>query len=328
LPFHEAPDSPPGLARVLLRSKASQSTSPPTDLSAGRCRDLSLFNKEMLMSLSPTRISAFGPLSPGREVALARQLLQVQSDRELEGFLPLLAAAAPMIANVAGPLLKNLAGGLFGGGGSKRKRPRDEQEQFLGGLLKGLMGGELEAGEQEQFLGGLIGKLFGRRELETNYVQEQFLGGLLKGIMGGEMEMEGEAGNGHGGRHLMRRARRFVRFVHTAAAHAAAALANVQRAGRRAPPAELQKIVFGALVSAAHEVLPHLAAAAFGGEPTLHSPPFTGATSGTAPGTGVGTAGTPPATMLELMVGDARPLGSGRIPQRGSNGVPTGYPLG
>jgi len=277
------------------------------------------------MSLSPTRISAFGSLSPGREVALARQLLQVQSDRELEGFLPLLAAAAPMIANVAGPLLKNLAGGLFGGGGSKRKRPRDEQEQFLGGLLKGIMGGELEAGEQEQFLGGLIGKLFGRRELESNYVQEQFLGGLLKGIMGGEME--GEAGTAHGGRHLMRRARRFVRFVHTAAAHAAAALAPMQRAGRRAPPGELQKIVFGALVSAAHEVLPHLAAAAFGGD-TQHSPPFMGAASGTGPGSGLGTAAAPPATMLELMVGDARPLGSRRSPQPGSNGVATGYPLG
>lgn len=271
------------------------------------------------MSLSPNRISAFGPLSPGREVSLARQLLQTQNDRELEGFLPLLAAAAPMIANVAGPLLKNLVGGLFGGGGGKKKRPRDEQEQFLGGLLKGIMGGELEAGEQEQFLGGLIGKLFGRRELETNYVQEQFLGGLLKGIMGGEME-----GESHGGRHLMRRARRFVRFVHTAAAHAATALANVQRAGRRAPAAELQKIVFGALVTAAHEVLPHLAAAAFGGEPMMPAPPPPpGAPAAVGPNGGAG-----PATMLELMIGDARPLGSPRTSQRGNHGAATGYPLG
>ncbi len=180
------------------------------------------------MSTLPNRISAFGSMTPGREVALARQLLEIQSEQELDHFLPLLAMAAPLISNIAGPLLKNLAGGLFGGG-SKKRKPRDqqeyflggivkgllggeletseyeneaefqneseaesyEQEQFLGGILKGIMGGELESAEQEQFLGGLIGKLFGGRELEAeNYVQEQFLGGILKGLIGGELEAE------------------------------------------------------------------------------------------------------------------------------------------
>jgi hypothetical protein len=316
------------------------------------------------MSTLPNRISAFGSMTPGREVALARQLLEIQSEQELDHFLPLLAMAAPLISNVAGPLLKNLAGGLFGGG-SKKRKPRDQQEyflggivkgllggeletseyeneaefqseseaesyereQFLGGILKGIMGGELESAEQEQFLGGLIGKLFGGRELEAeNYVQEQFLGGILKGLIGGELEAEtagppapGPGGPPHGHRHLLRRARRFVRYVHTAACHAAAELANLQRAGHRPSPPELQRIVLGALIATAHRLMPRLSAVAFPGGAPAAAPPPRGVPGAPA-------AGGPQPTMLEMMISEATPLGAG--PPRLRNGHANGYPLG
>ncbi len=226
------------------------------------------------MTLRPNRINTSRSLTPAREQQLAQQLLNVQSEEELDHFLPLIAAAAPMIANIAGPLLKNLAGGLFGGGGGggrKKRRPRDEQEQFLGkiaksllgesqaenyeeeqflgGILKGLLGGgrrEMEA-EQQQFLGGLVGKLLGREAETENYVQEQFLGGILKGLLGGGREMEtaaesetAEEGDGDYQK-LMLRARRFVRLVNAAATHAAGILSNNQRTGRRPGPAELRQ---------------------------------------------------------------------------------------
>jgi hypothetical protein len=316
------------------------------------------------MSTLPNRISAFGAMTPGREVALARQLLEIQSEQELDHFLPLLAMAAPLISNVAGPLLKNLAGGLFGGG-SKKRKPRDQQEyflggivkgllggeletseyeneaelqseseaesyereQFLGGILKGIMGGELESAEQEQFLGGLIGKLFGGRELEAeNYVQEQFLGGILKGLIGGELEAEtagppaaGPGAPPHPGhRHLLRRARRFVRYVHAAACHAAAELANLQRAGHRPSPPELQRIVLAALIGTAQRLMPHLSAVAFPGGAAAAGPPpraMPGAPS----------SGGPQPTMLEMMIADATPLGAA---PRLRNGHANGYPLG
>lgn len=315
------------------------------------------------MSTLPNRISAFGSLTPGREVALARQLLEIQSEQELDHFLPLLAMAAPLISNIAGPLLKNLAGGLFGGG-SKKRKPRDQQEyflggivkglfggeletseyeseaefeseseaesyereQFLGGILKGIMGGELESAEQEQFLGGIIGKLFGGELEAENYVQEQFLGGILKGLIGGELEAEaagppapgpGGPPQHHGHRHLLRRARRFVRYVHAAACHAAAALANLQRAGQRPSPPELQRIVLGALIATAHRLMPRLAAVAFSGGASAAPPPR--AMPG-APAAGG------PQTMLEMMIADATPLGAG--PPRLRNGHANGYPLG
>jgi len=320
------------------------------------------------MSTLPNRISAFGPLTPGREVALARQLLEIQSEQELDHFLPLLAMAAPLISNIAGPLLKNLAGGLFGGG-SKKRKPRDQQEyflggivkgllggeletseyeneaefeteseaesyereQFLGGILKGIMGGELESAEQEQFLGGIIGKLFGGRELEAeNYVQEQFLGGILKGLIGGELEAEAAGppapGPGgpphHGHRHLLRRARRFVRYVHTAACRVAAELTNFQRAGHRPSPPELQRIVLGALIATAQRLMPRLSAVAFPGGAAPTAPPpraFPGAPG--APG-----GGGPQPTMLEMMFSEATPLGA--APARLRNGHVNGYPLG
>lgn len=316
------------------------------------------------MSTLPNRISAFGSLTPGREVALARQLLEIQSEQELDHFLPLLAMAAPLISNVAGPLLKNLAGGLFGGG-SKKRKPRDQQEyflggivkgllggeletseyeneaefqseseaesqereQFLGGILKGLMGGELESAEQEQFLGGIIGKLFGGRELEAeNYVQEQFLGGILKGLIGGELEAEtaGPPAPGpggaphHGHRHLLRRARRFVRYVHAAACHAAAELTNLQRAGHRPSPPELQRIVLAALIATAQRLMPRLSAVAFPGAAPAPAPPARAMPSAPAAG------GAQP-TMLEMMIADATPLGA---PARLRNGHANGYPLG
>jgi hypothetical protein len=228
-------------------------------------------------------------LTPQREYELASELLGVRSEAELDHFLPLLAMAAPLIGQIAGPLLKTVAGSLFGGGSSKKSRPQNEQEyflggiigklfggeletesyeqeQFLGGILKGILGGEMETEsyEQEQFLGGLLGKVFGGEMEAESYEQEQFLGGILKGIIGGEVA--GEMGPGR----MMRRARRFVRLVHMAARHAAAEIAAIQRAGRPADEADLRMIVLRAIVNATRQLKPHLAAAAFPGGVSGH----------------------------------------------------------
>lgn len=290
------------------------------------------------MNLKPNRISTFTPITPGQEMAMARQLLEINSERELDRFLPLLAAAVPMLTKIAGPLLKNVAGSLFGGGGGKRKRPRDEQEQFLGKIVKGFFGeteleNESESYEQEQFLGSLLGGLFGRRELEAeeeqflgsiigklfggreleaeNYVQEQFLGGIVKGLLGGELESETVPGGGQA--RMLRRARRFIRLVNSAAGHAAAEIANMQRAGHRPSPAELRRVVFCALVAAARRFVPRLAALAFPGEGAPQPGPQAAPPQG-APGG---------QTMLELMIAEATPLG---VPSRASRS--NGYPLG
>ena len=269
------------------------------------------------MALHPNRISAFQPLTPRRELALARELLEVQSEEELDHFLPLLAAAVPMLTSIAGPLLKNVAGSLFGGGGSgKRKRPRDQQEQFLGGIVKGLLGGELESEQQERFLGGIIGKLFGGGELEAeNHVQEQFLGGIVKGLLGGELESETGAAGGQP--RMLRRARRFVRLVSAASGHAAGQLANLQRLGHRPSPAELRRIVLASIVQAARQFAPRLAAVAFPGGAPAPAPSPVG--PGAAPDPGHGQ------SVLELMIADATPLGA---PPNGRTHRTNGYPLG
>jgi hypothetical protein len=229
-------------------------------------------------------------MTPQREYELASELLGVQSEQELDRFLPLLALAAPLIGQIAGPLLKNVAGSLFGGGGASKRRAQNEQEyflgnivkglfgeteaesyeqeQFLGGILKGILGGEMESayGEQENFLlGGLLGKLF-KGEMEgESYEQEQFLGGILKGILGGEIAGEvGPAGHDR----MMHRARRFVRLVHMAARHAAAEIAAMQRAGRQADEMQMRLIVLRAIVNATRQLKPRLAAAAFPGGPS------------------------------------------------------------
>jgi hypothetical protein len=300
------------------------------------------------MTLLPNRISA--PMTPARELELARGLLGVQSEEELDHFLPLLAAAAPMIGQIAGPLLKNLAGGLFGGGGSKKRRPRDEQEQFFGGIVKGLLGereaqsyeeeqfiggilkgvlgglgGEMESeeeNEQEQLLGSLVGKLFGGEMEAPSYEQEQFIGGLLKGVLGGEMEMAAHGDPGPG--KMLRRARRFVRLVHTAAQHAAAEIAAMQRAGHRPDEMELRRIILTALVNATRRLKPRLAAAAFGGvQPQPPGPPQ-------APPPGYGPPGPPPGpqhgeTMLESMISEAPPLTAGPFGGGGAFGGGGGF---
>jgi hypothetical protein len=261
----------------------------------------------------PNRISAYAPLTPEHEMALARELLEIQSEEELDHFLPLLLPAiklaAPMLMKAAGPLLKSVAGSLFSGGSSRRKRPRDDQEQFLGNIVKGLFGGEMEAenqeqflgrivkgflggemeGEEEQFLGSIIGKLFGggrkRREYEAegeaeNYVQEQFLGGILGKLLGGEMEMETEQGPQRLGR-----AQRFVRLATMASNRAAAEIMNLARAGRPPTELEVRKIVLRAIVIAARRFTPRVAATAFAAEPMASE-----------------------GTVLEMMIANAEPI--------------------
>ncbi len=301
------------------------------------------------MTLLPKRISA--PMTPQKELELAHGLLNVQSEAELDHFLPLLAMAAPLIGQIAGPLLKNLAGGLFGGGGGRELHPRDEQEellgnlvkgligeaeaqsfeeeQFIGGLLKGVLGGigglggemESEAGsyEKEQLLGGLLSKVFGGEMEAPSYEQEQLLGGLLKGLMGGETEVaaQGEISP----ERMMRRARRFVRFVHVAARHAAAEIAAIQRAGHHPDEMELRRIVLAAIVTAARQLKPRLAAAAFGGEqvqaPLPQQQPWQGS-FGPPP------APRPGGTMLESMISEAPPLTGGQFGGGSSNGARSG----
>jgi hypothetical protein len=87
---------------------------------------------------APIRISASGEVTPEQEEALARQLVRVRTEEELDRFIPLLIpaikAAAPLLMNVAGPLLRGLAGGLLGGGRGRHPPPRTQQEHFLGGV--------------------------------------------------------------------------------------------------------------------------------------------------------------------------------------------------
>jgi hypothetical protein len=242
------------------------------------------------MTALPNRISAFGPMSSDKEVALAQELLEIQNEAELDHFLPFilpaLKLAAPLLKSVAGSLL----GGLGGGGESSRpRRPRNQQEYFLGNILKGLFGevqpeneqeeqflgnilkgllGEQEMqGEEEQFIGGLISKLFGgKREMEMegeNYVQEQFLGGLIGKLFGGrEMEMEMETNTGGPSPMRMHLAQRFVRLAHAASRRAAHQMASL---GHRPTPDEARRIVLGAIIAAARRFTPRLASG-FGGQ--------------------------------------------------------------
>lgn len=283
------------------------------------------------MTLLPNRINISEKLTPERELELAQKLLNVQSEEELDHFLPLLAAAAPMLTQLAGPLLKGVAGSLFGGGGGRRKRrPQNEQEQFLGkiigglfgqgetesqeqeqflgGILKGLLGGmggetELESYEQEQFLGGLLSKVLGglggQGEAES-YEQEQFLGGIVKGLLGGEMETEGEVSSGK----LLKRARRFVRLVHSAARHAAREIAQMQQAGQQPDEHDLGRIVLGAIVRATRRFNPRLAAYAF---PSQQPAQEQGEHQEQR-------------SLLESMISGAVPLGGGGAPSNGRQG--------
>jgi len=241
------------------------------------------------MTAMPNRISAFAPMSPEQETALAQELLELQSEAELDHFLPFILPALKLAA----PLLKGVVGSLLGGGGGGG-RPRNQQEfflgnivrglfgevqpeteqeeQFLGGILKGLLGEQEVQGEQEQFIGSLLGKLFGGRELEMegeNHVQEQFIGSLIGKLFGGrremetaEMEMEAEMTGGAPSPWRMRLARRFLRLAHAASVRAAQQMSSL---GHRPTPDEARRIVLGAIVDAARRFTPRLAATAFGG---------------------------------------------------------------
>jgi hypothetical protein len=283
------------------------------------------------MTLLPNRISAYGHLSRERELALARQFLEIQSEAELDHFLPLLLPAiklaAPLLSKVAGPLLKSVAGSIFSGGSSRKSRPRDGEEmflgkiakglfreaeaegedRFLGGIIKGILGGELEA-EHDRFLGGIIGKLFGGRELELefesereaeseNYVQEQFIGGLLGKVFGGrELEAENE-------QQELGIARGFVRLATTASERAAQEIVSRVRAGRPPTEAQARKLVLRALVLAARQIAPPLADA-------LASANGSSNAAGNGAGSrALGQGVHEEQTVLELMIGSGGPSG-------------------
>ncbi len=268
----------------------------------------------------PKRLNLFAPLSSEQELELAEQMLELETEAELDHFLPLLLplakAAAPLLMNVAGPLIKNVAGRLLGGGGrDRRSRPQNEQEQFLGRIIGGLLGeteaedreqeeflsrilkgilGEQELeGEQEEFLSRILGKLFRRRRARAadNHVQEQFIGGLVGKLLGSrEMEMEGEVSR----ERWIARTRRFVRLVSTASRQAASEITQLVRTGARPTPHQVQRMVFRAFVRAARQITPRIAAAAF---PGGQSAPAQNELEG---------------TLLEMMIQNARPLGPAR----------------
>ncbi|WP_394850271.1 hypothetical protein LZC95_22790 [Pendulispora brunnea] len=204
------------------------------------------------------------------EAELAAELLEIQSEEELDHFIPLLLPAlklaAPLLGKVAGPLFKGLAGKAlpFLQGGRRRRRPppqdqflgkiigglfgeleaeNEEEEQFLGKILGGLLGqGEVETREQEQFLGKILGGLFG--EVGDREVQEQFLGGIFKRLFGGR-ELEAETGAPG---QPEQRARRFVRLARRAARRAGLEIASRLEAGHRLTEKEARKIVLRAIV--------------------------------------------------------------------------------
>jgi hypothetical protein len=274
---------------------------------------------------APIRISAFKPITADQELSLARELVQIQSEQELDRFIPLLIPAikfaAPLLMKVAGPLLKGLAGSLLGGGAQPPARPRSQQEHFLGGiigklfgareaeseeeqqflgsLLGGLFGGELET-EEEQFLGGLIGKLFGGTELEAeSYVQDQFLGGIVKSLLGGEIagELPGER---PGPRRRLGRARRFVRLATHASRQAAAEIVRLLQSGQRPTEDDVRRIIVGAMIATArrfrHRRRHHHHRLSEPAAPTLQPSPPPRPPQGE--------------TLLERMIAGARPLGA------------------
>ncbi|HKE14660.1 MAG TPA: hypothetical protein VKB80_07340 [Kofleriaceae bacterium] len=234
------------------------------------------------------RTSASGDITPEQELALAQEMLRIQSEEELDHFLPLLLPAiklaAPLLMKAAGPLLKTVAGSLLGGGGGRRRRPprgeeeqflgkiarglfgeveaeSEEEEQFLGGILKGILGGEMEAeleAEEEQFLGGIIGKLFGGELEAENHVQEQFIGGLFGKLFGGELEAEYQAeADGEdevGERVRLGRARRVVRLAARASRRAARQLVALIQAGQRPTLREARRIIFSSIVATARQM--------------------------------------------------------------------------
>lgn len=265
---------------------------------------------------APIRTTAFEPVTPDQELALAHELLGVQSEEELDRFIPLLLpaiqAAAPLLLKVAGPLLKGVAGSLLGGGRPRRPRPRsqqeqflgsiigklfgageaesEEEEQFLGNLLGGLLGGELEA-EEEQFLGDLLGTLFGGELEAESYAQEQFLGNLVQSILGGEIA--GELPDGH---RRLRRARRFVRLAVRASRRAARDIVRLLQSGRRPTEDDVRRIIVGATIETARR-LRHRRRPAGGPAaepPALHAAPPASPPQGE--------------TLLESMIAGARPL--------------------
>ncbi|MEY4575661.1 MAG: hypothetical protein RL701_364 [Pseudomonadota bacterium] len=219
-------------------------------------------------------------LDPQRsEAELAAEFLELQNEAELDHFLPFLLPAlklaAPLIGKVAGPLVKGLAGKLLGGGGSKRRRrptaQEFEEEQFLGKILGGLFGGELEAESEheEHFLGGLIGKLLGEAEFENEQeeqfiggllgkifggnreVQEQFLGGLLGKVFGEfEFEDEGET-EGEAPELGPQHAEHFIRYARRASHLASQEITALLRSGQKPQLSQIRRIVLSAFVRTA-----------------------------------------------------------------------------
>ena len=164
------------------------------------------------------------PLSEEEEMELASDLLEIQSEEELDHFIGGLVGLLPGIIQGIG--------GLFGG---KRRRGAGEMEQEFG-MLKGLLRRRRRrrrlAGEMEEELGGVLKgmlKSVARRALPGigsalgSAVAPGIgssLGGALGSALGGMFEMEMEGLNPQD--QEFEQARRFVELAVAAGQNAAA----------------------------------------------------------------------------------------------------------
>lgn len=168
-----------------------------------------------------------GALSEEQELDLAAELLEIESEEELDQFIG-------SLIGIGSKLLPGLAkgiGGLFGKKGRRRKRgmPRG-RGGALGGALKGIAKTALP------FVGGALGSVVPGVGTAIGGALGSALGGLF------ELEMEGLSGEDQ----ELEQARRFVQLATTAAQKAAAIPVQVD------PRAAAQQ----ALAAAAESIAP------------------------------------------------------------------------
>jgi hypothetical protein len=199
-----------------------------------------------------------GELGPDTELELAAELLATETEAELDQFIPLLIgpalaglkALAPVALKAAAPLLKGLASKAL----PLIKSAAKQGLQQIGSSLAQRVGqrGRARRGqpqrETEEFLGGILGNLFGG-EMEA---EDRFLGNILSGLLSGEMEAE-ETGDAQ-----LDLAIRFVRLSHAAARSAAREIARLSAQGQKPGEGQIRKIVVNALLASARRLAPNL----------------------------------------------------------------------
>lgn len=168
-----------------------------------------------------------GGLSEEQELDLAAELLEIESEEELDQFIG-------SLIGIGSKLLPGLAKGIGGLFGKKRRRRKGGMPRGRGGALGGALKGI--ARTALPFVGGALGSVV--PGVGTA------IGGALGSAVGGlfEMEMDGLSGENQ----ELEQARRFVQLATTAAQKAAAIPVQVE------PRAAAQQ----ALMAAAESVSP------------------------------------------------------------------------